>query len=182
MSKIIISGSHSTGKTTLVNELKKAFPIMKILPETARKVITKINILPIEAEKDINKKLILQREILKNQIGIEQKNKEVSYIGDRGIFDPLAYCFDLKKKDRDEMLDTGLKHYLQNPYSHIFFLLPVLEVEDDGTRILDKNFQLKISKEIENLYRKFKVKYIKIKTISLEERISLVKKIIEKDE
>lgn len=182
MISVTISGSHSTGKTTLVNELKKKLPSWNVLSETARKVINKENIIPKDIEKDIDKKIYFQKEIINSQIQEEilLRKKGNNFICDRGIFDPIGYGNNLPKSIKMALEYKILRHYKKNPYNLVLFLPPILDIEDDGTRIMTKDFQKEVSDTIESSYIKNNITYYKLNTLILDERVEKSLDIIKK--
>ena len=177
---VIITGSHCTGKTTLVNKLKKHLKNWNFLSETAREIIDELGIVPNEIENDQIQKSSFQLKIMSRQITEEnyyyKKNKNL--ISDRGIFDSLGYCFNLPNNVYSYLAKQSLDHYKKKPYDLIIFLPPVLELEDDGTRIMDKEFQVKISNNILDIYKKNNIEYITLDTTILEERVEQTLKLI----
>ena len=86
--KIVLIGSHSTGKTTLLNELKKHLNI-PIIQELARAELARIG-------KPLNqiapaRRLEVQERILKRHLEVEKKFE--SFIADRSVIDILAYVY-----------------------------------------------------------------------------------------
>lgn len=94
MLRVFICGAHSTGKTTLVNEVGKELNL-HVEAEVARKVIRDLNLRREDFDPNRNPKMFeqLQEKILEAQSVVEKRNSRTgtSYIADRGI-DPLVYA------------------------------------------------------------------------------------------
>ena len=94
MLRVFICGAHSTGKTTLVNEVGKELNL-HVEAEVARKVIKDLNLRREDFDPNINPAKFeeLQEKILEAQCEVEGRNARngTSYIADRGI-DPLVYA------------------------------------------------------------------------------------------
>lgn len=94
MLRVFICGAHSTGKTTLVNEVGKELNI-HVEAEVARKVIKDLNLRreDFDPKNNPTKFEELQEKILEAQCAAERRNLKngTSYIADRGI-DPLIYA------------------------------------------------------------------------------------------
>lgn len=94
MLRVFICGAHSTGKTTLVNEVGKELNL-HVEAEVARKVIRDLNLRREDFDPNSNPEKFeqLQEKILEAQSVVEKRNSRTgtSYIADRGI-DPLVYA------------------------------------------------------------------------------------------
>jgi predicted ATPase len=173
---IIISGSHCTGKTTLLQESKKYIQNFSFLSETAREIIEETGIIPADIEGNKEKKEQFQNSIIDRQIKEEKElfEKKENFIADRGVFDSLGYCFNLDESYQEKAEKKALNHYINNIYTIVVFLPPVLELENDETRVMDKAFQVKVSDKIKEIYNKNNIGFIELKTKNLEERIEKI--------
>lgn len=94
MIRVFICGAHSTGKTTLVNEVGKELDL-HVEAEVARKVIKDLNLRLEDFDPKVKPRKFeeLQEKILEAQCEVEGRNARsgTSYIADRGI-DPIVYA------------------------------------------------------------------------------------------
>lgn len=103
-----------------------------------------------------------------------------SFIADRGVFDPLAYSVNLKPEKFSDLADRCIKHYKQSLYSLIIFLAPVLDLKNDGTRVMDRNYQIRVSQDLECIYRRFEISYTTITETNLNKMLKIVREMIDK--
>lgn len=150
MSKIIaVSGSHGTGKTTKMNELKnecknERFGIVEIARKCPYDVIKKDNsTVSYEAQLWILTKQISEE--------LELLTKPYKIFSDRTVIDNLAYtmlgnCHDLGFYNQLEFV----KKYIEeiNPYEKIYFMSIENNdwLKDDGFRSMD----IRLRKDVEN--------------------------------
>ncbi len=172
--KIWISWAFSTGKTTILNLLKKE-KILKnyfIQNELAREYLENNNLNAWELSLEWQEKL--QNHIFANQVNIEQNNEKL--IIDNTIFEGIAYSKWLKNYDK--IYNKALVHYILNPYDIIFYIPPELNIENDWLRHVDKEFQTKIDNRIRILISKAKKINNNLKTFTItwtkDQRISSI--------
>ena len=134
--KIAISGAQSTGKTTLINELKKNYQF------TFKTEITR--------ELAAKGYLINELGTDETQLAIMNSHKERLQIEEDVVYDRCAldgvvythYLF-LHNKVSKETLDITVKMFkdMINQYDIIFYIEPEFEIEDDGQRSNSKEFR-----------------------------------------
>ena len=94
MKRIFICGAHSTGKSTLVQQIAKRIPI-HVESEVARKIIEDLKLKREDFDPRVNPARFeeLQEMIIEAQSELEKQNALLgrSYISDRGP-DPLIYA------------------------------------------------------------------------------------------
>jgi len=169
MTKIVLIGGPSSGKTTLLNKLKERG--FNIIPETAKDLI---DLRRMQGEKvdpkDIPKYSILQNDITLEQIRREREmyHGELTFL-DRGIYDNLAYCSkflgfipDITQKLIGEHLG----------YDRIFVLdrLPFIK-EDFRVENSDEEAS-EIHKRIMQVYQNKGYKLERIPVLPIEERVN----------
>ena len=147
--KIGIAGTHSTGKTTLLNALRSEdmFKDYEICDEVTRQVRSwgfDIN----EAGNDITQRLIMMKHI-------ENVFMYDDMITDRVCLDGLVYTRWLYENDKvsgdtflfaEEVFDK-----VWSEYDVVFWLRPEFALVEDGTRSMDLNFR----NEIYNLFEHY---------------------------
>lgn len=173
--KIVLTGSHGTGKTSTLDELKKEYPNIFIVEEVVRELHKKgINI----SENGNNK---CQYAIFNTYQELFEQNK--SYISDRGLVDTLAYDRYLYKHNKINQIvllnhHQAFKRYLKkNPdVVHIYFPIE-FDLVDDGVRSTNKEFQKEIDTHIINILHEYDIVHIKVSG-SVEKRVQQIKKYI----
>src|SRR5574344_1654598 len=165
--KIVLIGSHGTGKTSILDELKKEHPNTFIITEVVRELHKKgINI----SENGNNKS---QYVIFNTYQELFEQNK--NYISDRGLVDTLAYdryLYKHKKISQIVLLNhqQALRRFLKkNPdVIHIYFPIE-FDLVDDGVRSTNKEFQKEIDNYVVDILNEYNINYIKVSG-SVEER------------
>lgn len=184
MKKFALVGSHSTGKTTLLEKLKDLYPEMHFTHSVTRS-ITSDKERKLEDITDDTQQRVLE--------GIKEKEKELVEIGkeknifmDRSYLDFAAYSEAFYKRDLisyDLLAEIvkGCDQRLEDkdPYSYdILFYLPIeFEISDDGIRNTDSELQSEVDLIIQDLLivakEQFDVKIVHI-TGPIEERIKKI--------
>lgn len=174
-------GTHSTGKTTLLNELvntceKKLFTIT----EVARKVIT--SGYPMGKDANINSYI----NYINLQLKAEQYAASKQYdilISDRTMLDPLVYALVNQALPRPfipsyliEMIEEIWK--IQKEYYDLYIFFPIeFDMTSDGTRYEDEKYRMDVEVKTKELLIKNNINYISL-TGSLDERVLQMKKIL----
>jgi len=184
--RITFTGSHSTGKTTvakmLVEEIEKQYPELFIdnLGSVTRELLT------LGGEFRDGKKVTLSPNTDRFQLACIYKRREwmlmpeLLYeadvvISERWALDETAYQLDKVKKKGGELTlatynicESEVQWEIDN-YWDIIYYLPVSsrEVEDDGVRDTDRQYQLEIDKNIQEIL-KVHEDTTKIRTVPVE--------------
>ena len=175
---IAFSGTHSSGKTTMLTEVKQMIERQQhsvyVCPDVARSCPFKLN-------KDAT--YVTQDWILENQILVDKQGRE-SYsdivLSERTVLDNIAYAYWLlmnRKITVDEYhgLRGRAKEYLgKNRYDLVFILSP-LPIVLDGIRDPDKTYQSQVADLIAEMLSStmlFPVKYIG--NGSIDERLDII--------
>lgn len=180
--KIFLCGPHSTGKTTLLNDVIQHYHGIKVIDEVARGIIRDFgwrreDFLPEEHPETFYK---LNEEIIKRQIcqDIEYSKNGKGFICDRAL-DPLVYVkFYLGEEARGRLLHIeGITEWLQRMRSSFVFLLaPHKEIiNDDNVRLvstIDELHKLYQAFEEELLYHN--IPYCKITELDRNARVQSV--------
>ena len=140
--KILITGTHSTGKSTLLNELKtlerfKDFKFIGGVTRDAKSLGFNIN-----EEGDLFTQLYCMSRDFLNIV----ENKQYNVIYDRSIIDTLVYSLYLYDKLPPWVIDT-IRHMcetLMKNFDLIIWLRPEQEISDDSVRSMNKEFQTEV--------------------------------------
>lgn len=165
----VVSGAPSSGKTTVINELKNRG--YNILPETATYII--------EQELHLGKNLeeirkgdtkALQRKIIDLQVAWEKNiNPKTLTFLDRGIPDIFAF-YKFYNLSLDEYL---LEVYRQSDYRKIF-LFDVLPLKSNHVRI-EKKKDLSILDILhEEAYQELGLSYQRVPIMKIEDRADFI--------
>ena len=157
--KLIISGSHGTGKTTLFNDYKKVFTEYLYVKEGARTLLSKMNKTPSTMDK--TEFTDFQMLYFAYQAQIETALWDEAVIFDRCLIDILAYSEDIKEDEYKKLYKLfkteHLTRYQGDDYKILFckikhdFDFEVDEIRD--------NPDLKYQKMIEDRIMKYFVKF-----------------------
>ena len=140
--RIGLSGTQSTGKTTLLNVLRseRIFKDYQVNDEVTRWVKS-LNIEINEAGSDKSQELIMMKHLW-NVIMYD------NMITDRTALDVLVYSKWLFYNEKiTETMMNRVEHSFQKIiefYDHIFFLSPDFPLEDDGVRSTDEQWREEI--------------------------------------
>lgn len=154
--KIAIIGTHSTGKTTLVDRLKETF-------ESVGKEVIVVRELARTCPLEINEETSLQAQkwILINQIEKENEHDhtEKILITDRATVDNFAYLH----RVADPKTSRACEHIAFShckTYDHIFKTHKLdIEATADGVRTTDEAFRCHIDTLIDYFLKKNKIYY-----------------------
>ena len=166
---IVITGAPGTGKTSIINELKKKK--YNCYDEVSRKIISDQidsngDILPWKNLLKFSEKVF---KIRKSQL-LESNNQ--LYFFDRGIIDVYAYMEVEKLKIPKEYYNDCLKYR----YNKNVFYTPIWEkiYQKDKQRKESINQAKLIESHIINSYKNFGYKLIKIPKTNINERVNFI--------
>lgn len=144
--RIAITGSHNTGKTSLINKLypRIEFEGYDFYQEAVREVY-RLGFPFNNESNDSSQLAMLSLHLL--------HLKSPKMITDRCILDNYVYAYMLQDKGSnisDKMIDILQYYFLDNINKYdIYAFCPVqFEIKDDGFRMVDKKFQEEVSDEI----------------------------------
>lgn len=165
----VLTGAHSTGKSTLMNSLR-SIPGYSFSESVTR---TSGAILNQDGDEDGQKK------ILKAIIDYETANYVYlkDYILDRSFIDFYAYTAYLHRRQKvsDETLQLIEQELIKRRdyYTMVFYLPIEFDIEQDGVRSDDKSFQQEIDEIIQDVLVRYEFTFLPVRG-SLEERSSFV--------
>jgi len=177
MVRIILTGTHGTGKTTILNHYRDELPVVTEVVRTLTKQGLKIN----EMGDEEGQKLIFDTHI-------KNLSEKHDYISDRGPTDAMAYTMyhytEQGKISATELAReaTELANFIEKNPDIIWCYFPVeFPVVDDGVRSTEEKFRKYVNDEIKSILERYHVKYHVI-TGTVEERIKTIDKIIKEHE
>jgi len=162
---IALAGSHSTGKTTLLNEVVKRNNIFKFISitETARIVIDKG--FPMAKDATIDSYVNYVNEQLKAELSARRNNYDI-LISDRTILDAVAYSQINKKLIDDPFIPTYVIEMIERvwliekEFYDFYIYCPVeFPLIFDGVRDEDSVYQKMVSDHIKKLLEQYNVKH-----------------------
>lgn len=173
--KIAFTGAQSTGKTTLLKELKRdpdlslKYDFRDEITRRMQKKGLSIN----EGGSDITQLLIMNSHIKNSLID--------NVIMDRCALDGLVYTDWMCRKGKVqqwviEYADNVFKMLIDR-YDHIFYLVPEFDIEDDGVRSTDIDFRNEIVILFEKYIKALDIPVIKL-TGTVEQRLNKIKETI----
>ncbi|XP_061182236.1 uncharacterized protein LOC133190557 [Saccostrea echinata] len=180
--RIYISGAHSTGKTTIIQDLCPHLPGVRVEMETARRIIEKHGWQRTDFHPQRSPQVFeqLNTEILLANIKIENDNflEKRDFLCDRCL-DPMAYvemylgpeAFERIKQTKE------LGHMIQRLRSAVIFLIePQPEcISDDKVRLVSTFEELcKYTTYLKRLYDSFAIPYVTVDILDRRERVSFI--------
>lgn len=172
--KIALSGSASTGKTTLANALSEKLNIL-VIPEFAREVAQEMKVNNIR-EMTPSEKLEFQIRILEKKEALESQTD--TFIADRATSDNLAYYLrwvsrDIEDNRNKAYVDRCIK--MMKTYD-LIVLLPWMSIplEDDGFRSAKIYYQYEIHCLIRGVLIDNNIKHYVMPKSELDARILIM--------
>lgn len=176
--RIYLVGAHATGKTTLARWVRDNYGV-PMIAEVARGVLAEMEAQLATLRTDIGLVDRYQREVFRRQIDAE-KAVTGSFVSDRA-FCNLAYAAHHSTILADIFRDRRLAEYMGWVRSGIvFFLRPHRElVVADGVRAgLEWEEVVRIDGMVKLLLELFDVPYIPVASLSMQERVRLVERVL----
>lgn len=172
---ISFTGSHSTGKSTLLNQCQQHFgKRFKYVEEVTRLVKRKYNVLINEQGNDETQCLIINQHI------INSLKYKKNVIMDRCIIDGIVYTSWLAKNGQvsnwvdDYAFNVG--KILAPKIDVIFHCIPDFELVKDGERSENKTFRNEVNEMMNHILdqEQFKNKTVKLHG-NIEQRMQIIK-------
>jgi len=171
--RIALIGSHSTGKSCVVEELAHIIKI-PVINELARGYDLNTN--------DINKYKHYQKQILLEQIKSETSLilSNGNFISDRSTIDNAAYyllkCQNVTTlEERKRYCELAMHNSLH--YTHLFYIPIEIPMQSDGFRFENELFRSQIDDKILEIISYFNISVITLSG-SLDERVSTILEMI----
>ncbi|MBR9675923.1 AAA family ATPase [Candidatus Woesearchaeota archaeon] len=175
--KVAVIGTHSTGKSTVVRNLKRDFLEQGFSVGVVEEVVRRC---PYNINEAGDKKT--QEWLLENQV-LEENNKvkDNDYlICDRSVLDNYAYLSYLINGEDEEFYSRVLEHLKSYDYL-VFKRIVSNRIKDDGFRSLNKEFRDKIEEilveKISSLQNFFKDNNVEVVSLRGDEVTEIVQKI-----
>lgn len=167
----VITGAHGTGKTTLLNELTFFSDQYSFSQSSTRSSGAKLN----EEGNDASQLQIL--ESIK-QYELDNDLYKKDFILDRSFIDFYAYSRHLHSIGNvsDEVLEQIKTEFITrlDRYTMVFFLPVEFDIENDGVRSTDHEFQKSINDHIWNIICEYELGAV-IASGSVEDRVAVIK-------
>lgn len=198
--KIVVLGSHGTGKTTLAKKLYGYLAVnynlnvnsVKLAKRNRQKIVnrpigelrwTYLPEAPFEATQKgftMNEETSLESELWIFSKQLELEKTSAPWIADKCLIDILAYARYLFKNE-PELINIFERIVRKNMKYDLVLYLPTGEfpLENDGLRSLDLDFQKNIDNEVLKVMKDYDIKYHRVKG-DKEERFNKAKRIINK--
>lgn len=168
MSRIVLSGTQSCGKSTLLQDIKKDVPKMTIYEEIVRTLIK--SGVKINKEADHKSQCAILKAHYKNSIA----NSE--FISDRGAVDAFVYGtwsylngdFTYEEHKVQEEIFLGCLPM----YTHNFYLPIEFEAVEDEVRDTDEKYREELERLYYLTYHKYNIPFVELKG-TVDERLKI---------
>jgi predicted ATPase len=164
-----ISGTHGSGKTTLINELKKD------------KSISGAFHLNDSYTRNVYSNDLLARQIAIIAAGIPNYSENRNSIFNRSLVDTLAYTSYMVTNQQlpgyIQLLNEKLLEDVKYRITHTFITAPDFELVGDEVRSSDKDFQLDIAERLEKIMNIYDLPYTLLSG-SVSERLNRIKQVL----
>jgi len=179
---IFLCGAHSTGKTTLTNALHEKWPYFTVIQEVGRKLLKELGWNAKDLDEPQNRKLFQSR-ILEAQCKCEREVEHCEYVvSDRGIdlLTYVKYYLPSEVAFYQQLVATPEAQECLERYRNglVFVLKPQHSLMvDDGVRMIpDWNQLVGFTQSLCEILRQYKIPFILIDMLPLEERVQVVLK------
>jgi nicotinamide riboside kinase len=150
-----LTGTHSTGKSTLLGKLKEIYPNFHFNDSSTREVTSKEERRLEDISDDSQNRLFKAIEI--KELELLQVSKILPTFMDRSFVDFTAYTLAFNKQGKISDTFAAIMQYecekrlSTNQYDLIFYLPIEFDIVDDGIRSIDKELQRLVDTEIKGL-------------------------------
>lgn len=176
--RIAFTGTASTGKTTLINEVLKydEFKMLNLefVPTDARLILDSMGFKSMD-KMSVEQTSIFQKKYFYKKIDLEHNRK--SFITDRSFIDIASYWL-IRDCNNDFSKASQLIEVARNKsfnYDiHFYFPYGIIPFEDDGYRSRNEHQREQIGKQIIKFCIDWKINYITLDTPDLQKRVKVV--------
>lgn len=170
---IVFTGTHSTGKSTLVNAIKSFVdPDDSYVITGVSRFINKHYKLPVNEKSTIE----TQYKIEEIYDLLEKFHEDKIRMADRSIIDRYAYST-YNKLPLEDYFKTMIPAKM-SLYTHIFYIPPEIKLADDNFRSLDEDYRLAIDNIIKTKLDECNIPYYIVHG-SVEERVHQVMDVLD---
>lgn len=158
MKNILVTGSYSVGKSSVIDDLEKKIPYEKriITQDTARFYLRKKGL--NSNDLTTQQKVELQTFVIASYIGsvMQSEHSRIMGVMDGSLIEACAYSEGLPL---GEALRDKLYEYLSDYQNHsvAYVLPPTIPLENDGLRHNDKEFRIAIHQKIMEIIAAFNI-------------------------
>lgn len=147
-----LTGTHSTGKSTLLEALKEDYPNHYFNISSTREVTSKQERKLEEVTEETQNKILSGIEAREKELVEIEKEQDI--IMDRSFIDFAAYTLVFGKqgkisKEFAEEIVLGCKRRINSMYDHIFYLPIEFDLVDDGVRSTDESLRVEVDNAIQ---------------------------------
>ncbi len=171
--KIVITGTHSSGKTTLAKKVAAKLGLNLVRGESIHDIMEKE--FPGKKLCDLSKEEYLRLDLVNLERRIEEEGSSTDFVSDGSALQSIAYvlaeCGEKVKDDTKYKFieKTALSHSLI--YDIIFYLPAEIPLEKDGKRFEDEKIRKKVDDVLFRLIQNFNFKIV---NGSVEERAEMI--------
>jgi nicotinamide riboside kinase len=172
--RIYFVGSHATGKTTLCRYVSRRFGL-PMITEVARAVLAEMESSLDALRTYMDLVAEYQDRVFARQVAVERMH-DGAFVSDRA-FDNLAYAAEHTTVVADLMGDQRFRDYIRwVSEGTVFFLRPHASLlREDGVRAgVSWESVLRIDGMIKLLLEQYRVPYLPIESVSMQERVRAV--------
>jgi len=175
--KVAITGTHSTGKTTLARRCAASIGVPFVQGDRIAQIMDRY--FPGKHLEDLTSAdfWFLEKKGLRERISAESRHEQ--FVSDGCTLNSIAYALaecgeEIRKRhDFSEFKRIALSN--TKTYSHIIYLPPEITLEDDGLRPRSQTFRQKVDEIICDLLQGFKFFTV---NGSVKQRVEQVRKIV----
>lgn len=162
--KIAFTGTHSTGKTTILNKIDSKF---EKISEYARKLK--------EEGFPLNKKTTQEGQLILFNKSLNDLFLKKSFICDRCLIDYAVYTLLSEKKIENyvtDYMEGCIQKYMKMYDKVIYFpIIQEISLSQDGIRDSDLKYREKVDFYITSYLKSYKVNFHTLESMTIEDRI-----------
>lgn len=175
MKNILVTGSYSVGKTSVVESLEKQIPHSEriVTYDVARHFLRTNNLKSNNLSE--KQKIELQTNVIAGYIGslIQVEHAKVMGVLDGSLIESYAYSLNILPEYILEKVRMRLAAYPEHSVAYV--LPPTIPLEDDGLRHTNKEFRVHIHSLIMQIIKTFNIPHHIVTAQSVEGRVKEIK-------